>query len=214
MTTSVFGPRGPRTGLGVRVGLLGLLVGLLALPAVAADAPAPGAAAKPRVKSVTFSIRHRVFHDFRDLQTVRLNEDFILGDTEYRARIVRYVPEFEMDLATRRVVSRSDQPRNPAFEVVVRKGNVPQDTSWAFLNMPPHFGRRAYFAFHVVRIDFTGHEPMLADTVSAAAADSAARAAAGAAHPPAGAGFPAPPLPPSHAAGGGMAPAHRDTTRR
>ncbi len=197
-----------------RTGFLVLLLGWAGTPpAGAKEAPAAQGrpAAKPRVKTVTFSIRHRVFHDFRDLQTVRLNQDFILGDTDYQARIVRYVPEFEMDLASRKVVSRSDQPRNPAFEVIVRKGGVPQDTTWAFLNMPPHFGRRSYFAFHVVRIDFLGHEPMVADTLTApaaAAADSAARATRGRAP----AGFPAPPLP--HAAPGGLAPAHRDTAGR
>jgi hypothetical protein len=127
-------------------------------------------------------MRHRVFHDFQDLERVKLNHEFRLGDTDYSARVVEYVPDFQMDLQTRKVVSRSSQPNNPGFKIIVRKSGVPQDTSWAFLNMPPHFGRRAYFAFQVLRIDFADHAPMLADTTAAAPAparpaapDSAAR---------------------------------------
>jgi len=145
----------------------GLLAGLVVMQASHGLAKPEPSSRTPRVDAVTFSIRHRVFHDFRDVQRVRLNQDFLLGDTEYRGRVVQYVPDFEMDLKSRRVFSRSDQPNNPAFRVIVRKGKVPQDTSWAFLNMPPHFGRRSYFAFHVVRIDFLGHAPMLADTTAA-----------------------------------------------
>ncbi len=153
----------------MRLGIaLALLTGLLALPGAAGSAKAPPARAvgAPRVETVTFSIRHRVFHDFHDMQTVRLNQDFILGDTDYSARVVQYVPDFYMDLTTRKVASKSEQPDNPAFKVIVRKGKAPQDTTWAFLNMPPHFGRRSYFAFHVIRIDFLGHAPMIADTVA------------------------------------------------
>ncbi len=144
---------------------LGILGGLLAV-AVALPAAAAPAKVAPRVQTVTFSIRNRVFHEFRDVQSVRVGQDFGLGDTDFSARVVQYVPDFEMDLASRKVVSRSDQPNNPAFKVVVRKGKGPQDTTWAFLNMPPHFGRKSFFAFHVIRIDFTGHAPIVADTTA------------------------------------------------
>jgi hypothetical protein len=152
---------------GIRIGLL---LGLLAPAWAHGQAKPPARAGAPKFESVTLGVRHRVFHDFRDLHTVPLNREFPLGDTEYSARVIRYVPDFQMDVETRRVVSLGDQPRNPAFQVVVRKNKAPHDTSWAFLKSPPHFGPRAYFAFQVLRIGFAGAPPLVADTTRAAPA--------------------------------------------
>lgn len=135
----------------------------------------------PQFQAVTFRVRHRVFHEFWDMQTVKLGQDFPLGDTEFMARVVRYLPDFQMELPSRRAFSLSDQPRNPAFEVIVKKGKTPQDTTYAFLrNSPPHFGARSYFAFQVVRIDFADRPPLKADTTKAPAAMPSG-------HPPTGA---------------------------
>lgn len=182
-----------RIGFGIAM----LLGGMIAVaPARTAPAPAQsgtasaparsGAAARsraraPKLDAVTLVIRHRVFHDFRDRQRVRLNQNFILGDTEFSARIVQYVPDFQMDLERHRIFSLSPQPNNPAFKIIVRKNRTPQDTTWAFLNNPPHFGARSYFAFQVVQMDFVDHAPLFADTTrlmpgmgaSATARDSA-----------------------------------------
>ncbi len=151
------------------------VIGITALVALAlagaAYAQTKSASSRgPRLEAVTLLVRHRVFHDFVDEERVRLNQEFLLGDSDYNARVVQYVPDFQMDLATRKVVSRTSQPNNPAFKIIVRQGKVPQDTTWAFLNMPPHFGRRSYFAFQVLRVDFADHAPMLADTTAAGAA--------------------------------------------
>lgn len=162
---------------------LGLLLAVAAPPSGGAT-PSPASSTKPstttakssttkssagpRFEAVTFAIRHRVFHDFRDVQKVKMNQDFLLGDTDFSARVVQYVPDFQLDLATRKVFSLSNQPRNPAFRVIVRQGKTPQDTTWAFLKSPPHFGARSYFAFQVVRIDFADHAPLIADTTAAA----------------------------------------------
>jgi hypothetical protein len=145
-----------------------LLISLVVVPLAHVEAKPAPLGRGPRFEAVTFGIRHRVFHDFRELQRVKLNQEFPLGDTEFSARVVQYVPDFQMDLSTRRVFSLSDEPRNPAFKIIVRKNKVPQDTTWAFLKSPPHFGARSYFAFLVVRIDFVGHPPLLADTTAAA----------------------------------------------
>jgi hypothetical protein len=167
------------------------VVALLAIATPAASATSGTAAPKskakasargPRFQSVTFGIRHRVFHEFRDLHTVKLNEDFPLGDSEYSARVTRYLPDFQMDLHAHKIFSMSNQPRNPAFQVIVRKNKVPQDTSWAFLKSPPHFGARSYFAFQVLRIDFVDHEPLVADTSATAAAPTHSMPAPAAAH--------------------------------
>jgi hypothetical protein len=145
-----------------------LLAACVAVPSGSGQTKTVSSSRGPRLDAVTLFIQHRVFHDFRDLQRVKLNQDFILGDTEFSGRVVQYVPDFQMDLKTRKVVTRTDQPNNPAFKIIVRKSKVPQDTTWAFLNMPPHFSRKSYFAFQVLRIDFTDHAPLLADTTAAA----------------------------------------------
>ena len=148
----------------------GLVIGLLLFSAGRAETKGPTKTRGPRFDAVTFGIRHRVFHDFRDLQRVKLNQDFILGDTEFSARVVQYVPDFQMDLERHKIFSLSDQPRNPAFKIIVRKGKVPQDTTWAFLKSPPHFGARSYFAFMVLRIDYLDRAPLLPDTTASAPA--------------------------------------------
>ncbi len=146
---------------------LGLLMGLFAVPLAHGETKPASSAWGPRVESVTLGIRHRVFHEFSGRQAVRLNQDFILGDTDFSARVVQYVPDFQMDLRRHKVFSLSDQPNNPAFKIIVREGKVPQDTTWAFLKSPPHFGARSYFAFQVLRIDFADRPSLAADTAVA-----------------------------------------------
>jgi len=141
-----------------------LLVGLLAAPLAAADVkPVPSHRA-PRLDAVTLYIRHRVFHEFEDKQRVKLNQDFPVGDTDFRARVVQYVPDFMLDLKTHKIVSRTEHPNNPAFKIIIWQKDVPQDTTWALLNMPPHFARKSMLAFRAVQIDFVGRPPMFPDT--------------------------------------------------
>jgi hypothetical protein len=148
---------------GLRVAMLMVFVAVTLAPRD--GRPAAGKSG-PKLSTVTLGVRHRVFHDFSDRRMVRLNQDFLLGDTEYSARVVQYIPDFQMDLQLHKIFSLSNQPNNPAFKIIVRKGKVPQDTTWAFLKSPPHFGARSYFAFQVLRIDFTDHAPLGADTVA------------------------------------------------
>ncbi len=143
-------------------GWVGLVVAVLLVAGAEAQTRAGGRPA--RFQSVTLLIRHRVFHDFEDEQTVKLRQDFILGDTDYHAKVVEYVPDFSMDLKSHKVVTKSPDPNNPAFRIIVYQGKVPQDTTWALINMPPHFARKSYFAFRVMRVDFIGHAPVLPDT--------------------------------------------------
>jgi hypothetical protein len=150
--------------------LLGLTVatGLSAAPPSGNPAAAPSAGkGAPKLRNVTLAIRHRVFHEFADQQAVELNKDFLVGDTKLTARVVQYVPDFTMDLSTGKVISRSQEPRNPAFKIVVREGKAYRDTTWAMLSLPPHFARNSYLAFKVMRIDFIGREPLVADSAQA-----------------------------------------------
>jgi len=167
----------------------------IALAFLTAAAPAPkpvstappsgkAASASPKLQSVTLAIRHRIFHEFADQQTAVLNKDFVVGDTQMTGRIVQYVPDFMMDLKNHTITSRSPEPRNPAFKIIVRDKGKAVDTTWAMLSLPPHFTRKSYLAFKVMRIDFVGREPLLADSAASAKELEALKEAARKAAPP------------------------------
>jgi hypothetical protein len=125
-----------------------------------------------------------------DERQVRPREVFQVGDTDYSAQIVRFVPDFAMNLKTGKIATRTPLPNNPAFQIIVKEKHVPQDTTWAFLNSPPHFARKSMLAFQILRIDFKNHEPVVRqDSVAVSPAASAAKGAtapASPATPPAG----------------------------
>ncbi|MBI5710479.1 MAG: hypothetical protein HZC42_09280 [Candidatus Eisenbacteria bacterium] len=137
-----------------------LVAGLLGAAGAAVAGPV-SSVRLVKVEAVTFEIRHRIFPGFREQDQVKLKEDFQVGDTPYSARVVEFVPDFAMDLKSRKVLSRSNEPKNPAFRIIVREKGVPQDTTWAFLNMPPHFARKSMLAFQVLRIDFADRPPIV-----------------------------------------------------
>ena len=110
--------------------------------------------------SVTLHVFNRIFPEFHDQVEAGPKKAFRVGDTEYQARILEFVPDFSMNLKTHQIVSRSREPRNPAFRIAVTKGSAPVDTSWAFFNMPPHFGARNVLAFVATRITFPDRPPL------------------------------------------------------
>ncbi len=153
----------------VVVAALAILAGAparAAAPANPSAAPASGAG-PARLKSVTLHIFNRVFTGFHDKVVAVPNREYRVGDTEFTFRVARFEPDFTLDLKTHRVTSRSGEPRNPAFEVIVSRKGAPHDTCWAFFNMPPHYGIREELAFVATRIEFT-NRPVLASSDSIA----------------------------------------------
>jgi len=112
---------------------------------------------KLKMKSVRLHVFHRVFRNFHDQVEARLKQEFRIGDSDYTGVITEFVPDFAMGLESHKVMTRSQEPNNPAFHIVVRKNGVPVDTTWAFLDMPPHFTRRALVAFIATRVTFENH---------------------------------------------------------
>jgi len=143
----------------VRFALFSAVLGAaLLLPPAGVSGAADGA---PKFESVTLRVGHRAFPDWFEDHRVTLREPFQVGDSDLSAEIIRYEPDFTMMTKTRRITSRSDQPNNPAFQIVVYEGDAPHDTTWAFLKMPPHFGAKSLVAFKVMRIDFKGRKPLV-----------------------------------------------------
>ena len=141
---------------------------LAAAPGVPASAhPAHSAAPTAKLKNVTLHIFNRVFANFHDKVVAVPNKELRVGDTEFTFRIIRFEPDFTLDLKHHKVSSRSGEPNNPAFQIVVSRNGAPHDTSWAFFNMPPHFGVKEELAFVATRIEFL-NRPALASKDSIA----------------------------------------------
>jgi len=144
-----------------RAAAVALVAGLAVLALVTPSALRAAATGKTlRMSTVTLHIFHRVFPNFHDQVRARLQQEFRVGDSEYTGTIVEFVPDFTMSLKTHRITTRSQEPLNPAWRIVVRKNGVPQDTTWAFLNMAPHFARRSLIGFIATRVTFENHAPV------------------------------------------------------
>lgn len=127
----------------------------------AATAPAPSRVQRLRVKKVILGVRHRAIQSFYEEDAAKVGEEFPIGDTEYTARILRFEPDFVIEAGSRRFTSKSERPDNPAFQIVTSEKGAPHDTSWAFLNFPPHFSKRSLIAYQVLRIEFENHAPIV-----------------------------------------------------
>ena len=137
--------------------------------------PLPKAPAVPadlskarKLKEVTLIVRHRVFQNFAEQVTARLGDSFPISDTDYSATVDRYVPDFAMDIKTGRVISRTAEANNPAVRVIIKEKGGVQDTTWALLDVPPHFGRKSMLAFQLARLDYTSGKPILAKSMTPA----------------------------------------------
>lgn len=60
----------------------------------------------------------------------------VIGNTGYRIKVMRYVPDFVMDTTSKLIASRSARPDNPAIEVELKdpKGGI--KTAWLFARFP------------------------------------------------------------------------------
>ena len=123
-------------------------------------APGPGlcqADAEPDSGLVlVVQIGSRLYPDWSEEQRLRLHEIFYLGDSEFTARIERFVPDFRMGKKGK-ILNFSEELKNPAAQVVVYNDTTAADTSWAFLNFPPHFSPRSFFTFQLKEI--LGYQP-------------------------------------------------------
>lgn len=128
---------------------------------------------RPAPTSITVAITHRVFVDFQDTLTVEMNERHNVGDTEFTFELVEFYPEFAID-TSRTIFSVSDDPKNPAFKVVVYENGEKADDTWAFYGIDiPHYGRTSYLAFKVLGFEYRGE--VLGETRTAAAVPGEAK---------------------------------------
>ena len=156
-----------RPGGAITRPLLGLLLGLVVLLA-GCDVP---------LEAVELKVHHRVFVGFQETHRVAPGETFIIGDTEYSARITGFVPDFLYDQEKKQVISASNELRNPAVRLEVYQNGTKVEELWAFAgDGPPHFGRESMLAFSILELIWKpGQEPPRpagADSLGRPAADS------------------------------------------
>jgi len=109
-----------------------------------------GLACSSPLVSARLTVGHRLFPDFREEHTVAPGETFQLGDTDFSGRIVGVIKDFAFDDSTKRVFSRSDEPRNPALRIRIFEEGRTVEEVWAFGGEgPPHFARNSELFFHI-----------------------------------------------------------------
>lgn len=102
---------------------------------------------------VSLKVRHRLYPNFEEVHKVKPLEFFDVSDTDYRAKVVRFLPDFAID-DSGKVFSRSGEPKNPAVlvEVWLKKKKI--DQMWAFRSGSiPHFKASSYLYFEI--LDFS-----------------------------------------------------------
>ena len=125
---------------------LGLAAAASCGSAVAAAAPAPADTALV----LQVEVGSRLYPTWHEQLRLRLGELFYLGDSEYSARIERFLPDFR--IIDGKFVSVTQKLANPAAHVIVYHDTTATDSTWAFLNFPPHFSPRSFFTFKLLEI--------------------------------------------------------------
>jgi len=128
--------------------------------------------------SLVFKIEigSRLYTEWKEEQTLRIGERVFIGDTEFSAGVEGFLSDFR--LVDGRPVSASSEMKNPAAQIVTFKEGAAVDSTWAFLNFPPHFSPNSFFTFRLLSINGIG--PGGVPAVSAA--DSSAAHTAGGSH--------------------------------
>ncbi len=97
-------------------------------------------------------IGNRMYPDWNEIVNVKMRENFYLGDTEFTARVERFVPDFRISEGGN-VLSHSNELDNPAVHVFVYGDSAATDSTWAFQNFPPHFSPRSFFIFRLKTVE-------------------------------------------------------------
>jgi hypothetical protein len=94
--------------------------------------------------------KHKVFTGFQQVDTVRMNQKFPIGEGDDEGEVILFNPHFMIG-DTGRVVQMSDTLYNPAVRVRVSVGDSVVQESWAFyFAEAPHFRRNDMFGFRLL----------------------------------------------------------------
>ncbi|RJP26565.1 MAG: hypothetical protein C4520_00535 [Candidatus Abyssobacteria bacterium SURF_5] len=94
-----------------------------------------------RTSEPAFTVRVRHISDFQahEDHVVHLHEGFFIADTDLYVKLQRFVPDFELNMNSKEVVSRSNEPLNPALQLAVSFQEDLLYESWIlYQNLIPH----------------------------------------------------------------------------
>jgi hypothetical protein len=100
--------------------------------------------------SFSLVLGSRLFPGWHETQDVRLGQDFYLGDSPYSAKVTAFMPDFGLIGGKARNFSR--ELGNPAVRVFVYADSGAVDSTWAFLNFPPHYSPKSFFTFQLAEV--------------------------------------------------------------
>ena len=134
---------------------------------------------KGRLETVTLRMGHTLYRSFTDTATVRLGERFQVGDTQFTAEVDRFVPDFMIEDG--KVVSRSDEVKNPAVHVNVYEDDKLVEGSWAFPGRGmPHINPKNFVYFMIIDMELApqdsaqgGEQDAVGDSAGAAQTSTA-----------------------------------------
>ena len=104
----------------------------------------------PTKPTFVVETRHRLYPNFRQVDTVGIDEPFLIGEEELEARIILFNPHLGITVDGDRL-QLSDTLYNPSIQVEVRKDGEITQTSWGFYYIDaPHFYRDHMLGFRLL----------------------------------------------------------------
>lgn len=67
---------------------------------------------------------------------VEMGKEYDIPDTGYRIRLIHYIPDFVIDAETKEVMTRTDEPNNPALQVEITNPKGETSNRWIFAKYP------------------------------------------------------------------------------
>jgi hypothetical protein len=93
---------------------------------------------------------NRLYPEWKEEHTVRIGEKFFLGDTPLMGTVKQFLTDFR--IIDGKMLNLSAAMNNPAVQVFVLADTGAVDSSWAFLNFPPHFSSSSFYSFQLKEV--------------------------------------------------------------
>ncbi len=96
-------------------------------------------------------VRHILDEQAYEDHWVRVGEEFFIADTEYSVKVERFIPDFVINMKTKKVSSRSDKPLNPALQLAVLYQEKLMYETWILYQNPiPHMIHQPGYYFQFI----------------------------------------------------------------
>lgn len=114
------------------------------------SAPKPVPAITDTTLRFVIEAGNRLYPEWKEEHTVRIGEKFYLGDTPLMGTVKQFLTDFR--IIDGKMLNLSAAMNNPAAQVFVLADTGAVDSSWAFLNFPPHFSSKSFYSFQLKEV--------------------------------------------------------------